>query len=171
MPLVRYVQGDLVHIYTVQSIYVFEGLLCWRQSGHCRPKMFSWLNTKPSVVNVKLKDSGGVLWDPRNVGEYLNCSGLRRLPDFVPDHVEDPSGLTDKWLDFSNHKQLKWTETNRLYVPFKWKTFDYSTVRQNAERWFKLSDRPIIVMYIPLKSIAHKDSIKSFYFLLLNLVL
>lgn len=56
---------------------------------------------------LKLKDSGGVLWDLRNVGEYLNCSDLRRLPDFVPDHVEDPSELTDKWLDFSNHKQLK----------------------------------------------------------------
>lgn len=31
--------------------------------------------------------------------------------------------------------------------------------------------KTIIAVYIPLKGIAHKDSIKGLYFLLLNLVL
>lgn len=53
-----------------------------------RSRMFAWLNTKPLVVSVKLKDSGGVLWDLGSVGECLKCDGLRRLLDFVPDYVE-----------------------------------------------------------------------------------
>ena len=71
-----------------------------------RPRVFSCPSTKPVVTSVKLKDSGGVLWDLRNE-KCLNCSGLGRLLDFVPDHFEYPSRLTDRWLDFSNHKQLK----------------------------------------------------------------
>lgn len=36
-----------------------------------RSRMFAWLTTKPLVVSVKLKDSGGVLWDLGNMGECL----------------------------------------------------------------------------------------------------
>lgn len=95
--------------FTQFNQYVFWKAYCVLKTKWTlqRPRMFFWLNTKLSVISVKLKDSGGVLWDLRNVGECLKCSGLRRLLDLVLDHFEYPSGLTDKCLNFSNHKQLK----------------------------------------------------------------
>lgn len=52
------------------------------------PRMFSLTHTKPLVVHVKWKDPEGILWDPRNAGGCLSCSGLRRLLGFVLDHFE-----------------------------------------------------------------------------------